>query len=249
MSRRKGQNPKVRVGRRANGKKYFYFQYWIDIPGQEDRRRQTEVIDQMTKSEAERKKLEFISKLELNSSGYHIPSSRTFADAVSYYRDVFAPRMLRASTFSVTDGHLKVHLEPDWSEVPIEHITIDAVNEWAWKKRKEGLSWVTIKNIVRTLQRVLSCASKGKKPPFSQQGLAIPERDKLQMKIEGRHKISFSWTEAKQIANAVRRLDGLDETRKDCYAMAFVLDCNGSRSSPPKVPDCFPADFSDFFPA
>src|ERR1700730_13121191 len=98
-----------------------------------------------------------------------------------------------------------------------------------YKKRRiqmidDSLSWVTIKNIVRTLQRVLSCASKGKKPPFSQQGLAIPERDKLQMKIEGRHKISFSWTEAKQIANAVRRLDGLDETRKDCYAMAFVLD-------------------------
>src|SRR5258708_4357631 len=119
MSRRKGQNPKVRVGKRADGEKYFFFQYWTDLPGKEERKRQTEVIgstSQMTKSEAERKKLEFIAKLLLNSMDYQIPSSRTFADAVSHYREVFAPRMLRASTFSVADVHLKVHLEPDWKE-------------------------------------------------------------------------------------------------------------------------------------
>jgi len=43
-ARRKGQNPKVRIGERADGKKYYFFQYWIDVPGQEERRRQTEVI-------------------------------------------------------------------------------------------------------------------------------------------------------------------------------------------------------------
>src|SRR5712692_9295994 len=104
MTRRTGQNPMVRVGKRANGQKYFFFQYWIDVPGQEERKRQTEVIGPtslMTKSEAERKKVEFILKLELNSSEYQLPSSQTFADAVSHYREVFAPRMLRPSTFSV----------------------------------------------------------------------------------------------------------------------------------------------------
>src|SRR5258708_22622847 len=98
MTRRPGQNPKVRVGKRANGEKYFFFQYWIDVPGQEERKRQTEVIgstSQMTKSEAERKKVEFILKLEFNSNDYHFPSSRNFAYAVSHYREVFAPRMLR----------------------------------------------------------------------------------------------------------------------------------------------------------
>jgi hypothetical protein len=115
-----------------------------------------------------------------------LPSSRTFAHAVKHYREVFAPRMLRESTLSVADGHLKCHLEADWNDMPVEHIDIDAVNEWIWKKRREGLSWVTIKNILRTMQRVLSCTSKDKKPPFSQKGLAIPERDKLQMKIESR---------------------------------------------------------------
>jgi hypothetical protein len=51
----------------------------------------TEVIgstSQMTKSEAERKKLEFISNLKLNSNDYRIPSSATFADAVKHYREV-----------------------------------------------------------------------------------------------------------------------------------------------------------------
>src|SRR5258707_3251083 len=201
MSRRKGQNPEVRVGERAKGKKYYFFQYWIDVPGQEERRRQTEVVglvSQMTRSEAERKKLDFISRLQLNSNDYRIPSSRTFADAVAYYREVFAPRMLRASTFSVADGHIKAHLEPDWKDVPVEHISIDSVNEWIWKKREQQLSWVTIKNILRTMQRVLSASAKNKRPPFSQSGLAIPERDKLQMKINSRRKVSFSWAQAKQ---------------------------------------------------
>jgi integrase len=97
------------------------------------------------------------------------------------------------------------------------------VNEWAWKKRGEGLSWVTIKNILRTMQRVLSCASKDKKPPFSQQGLDIPEKDKLRMKIESRKAASFSWADAKRIADAVRKLGTLDDARKNTYAMVFIL--------------------------
>ena len=63
------------------------------------------------------------------------------------------------------------------------------------------------------MQRVLSCSSKEKKLPFSQEGLAIPERDKLQMKIESRESVSFSWTQAKQIAAQVRRLE-VDDARK-----------------------------------
>jgi integrase len=235
MSRRKGQSPKVRVCKRANGEKYYFFQYWTDLPGQEERKRQTEVIgstSQMTKSEAERKKLEFISKLVLNSSEYDIPSSRTFADAVSYYREVFAPRMLRASTFSVADMHLKAHLEPDWKDVPVEHIDIDSVNEWIWKKREQQLSWVTIKNILRTMQRVLSASAKDKKPPFSQSGLAIPERDKLQMEINNRRKVSFSWAQAKQIAEHLGKMETLRTARREQYAALFLLAAaSGLRTS------------------
>jgi integrase len=177
----------------------------------------------MTKSEAERKKVEFILKLDFNSDDYHIPSSRNFADAVKHYREVFAPRMLRPSTFSVADGHIKTHLEADWKDVPVDHINIDSVNEWIWKKRKGGLSWVSIKNVLRTMQRVLSASSKDKKPPFSQNGLAIPERDKLQMKIDSRQKLSFSWAQAEQIAEHLTTAVGLGKSRREQYVMLVLL--------------------------
>jgi integrase len=235
MSRRTGQNPKVRVKKRSNGQKVFYFQYWMDVPGQEDRERKTHVIGptkQMTKSEAERKKVEFLLNLELNSTEYSIPSSLTFANAVSHYRDVFSPRMLRSSTFSTADGHLRNHLEADWNDVPIEHITIDSVNEWIWKKRDQRLSWTTIKNILRTMQRVLSSFSKDKKPPFSQTGLAIPERDKLQMKVNSRKKVSFSWIQAERIADYVGKMQTLGETPREQYSTLFLLAAaSGLRSS------------------
>lgn len=226
MSRRKGQNPKVRVGQRADGTKYYFFQYWMDVPGQEERKRQTEVIgllSQMTRCEAERKKLDFISRLQINSNDYRIPSSLTFADAVRYYREVFAPRMLRDSTFSVAYYHIAKHLAADWSNVPVEHINIDAVNEWIWKKRREGLSWVTIKNVLRTMQRVISCSSKDRKPPFSQEGLAIPERDKLQMKIRSREAVSFSWEQSKTIARQLRKRSRLECACRERFATLFIL--------------------------
>jgi integrase len=235
MSRRKGQNPKVRVGKRADGTKYYFFQYWIDVPGREERKRMTVVLgltSQMTRSEAERKKLEFISKLRLNSDDYRIPASATFADAVRHFREVFAPTMLRLSTFSVADGRIRNHLEVDWNDVPIEHININSVNEWAWKKRQDGVSWPTIKDALRTMQRILSAFMKTERPLFSQKGLAIAERDKLQMKINSRQKLSFSWAQAGVIAQYVQKMDGLGDTRREQYATLILLAAaSGLRSS------------------
>src|SRR5947199_8584857 len=94
--------------------------------------------------------------------------------------------MLRASIFSVADGHLTAHLEADWKNIPVEHINIDSVNEWIWKKREQRLSWVTIKNILRTMQRVLSASANDKKPPFSQSRHAFYDRDTLHMNIYSR---------------------------------------------------------------
>lgn len=127
------------------------------------------------------------------------------------------------AAFGVANGHIKKHLEGDWKDVPVEHITIDSVNEWIWKKRKQSLSWATIKNVLRTLQRVLSSVSKDKKPPFSQNGLAIPERDKLKMKIDNRQKASFSWEQTLKIVDRVRKLDNLGDSRKEQYSTLFLL--------------------------
>lgn len=235
MSRRKGQNPEVRVGKRANGEKYFYFQYWIDIPGQEERQRQTEVVGlvgQLTKSEATRKKLDFISKLQINSSGYRIPCSLTFADAVAYYRTEFGPEMHRKSTFGTKDGLIRNHLEADWKDVPIEHITIDAVNEWARKKRTAGTSWGTIKDSLRTMQRVLSAFPKNTVPPFSQNKLKVPERDKLQMSLSSRNRVSFTAEESERIAERIGNLDSLGDYRREEYSvLVLIASASGLRSS------------------
>jgi integrase len=72
------------------------------------------------------------------------------------------------------------------------------------------------------MQRVLSCCSKDKKPPFSQEGLAIPERDKLQMKTESRGAVSFAWSQARQIVSEVYKLD-VDDVLKERYATVFIL--------------------------
>jgi len=111
----------------------------------------------------------------------------------------------------------------DWNSVPIDHITIDTVNDWAWKKKREGLSWVTVKNILRTMQRVLSASSKSKTAPFSQDGLAIPERDKLQMKINSRKHVSYSWEQTLRIVEQVRQLETLGEARRELYSTLFLL--------------------------
>ncbi len=228
MSRRKGQNPKLLIGTRSDGSEYFYFQYWLDVPGEDERKRRREIIGPvktktggLTKTEAEAKKMKFLA--DLNNRFLALPSSKTFADAVKHYREVFAPRMLRDSTFSTADSHLKNHLEPDWKDVPIDHITIDTINDWAWKKKREGLSWVTIKNVLRTMQRVLSASSKSKTVPFSQDGLAIPERDKLQMKINSRKHVSYSWEQTLRIVEQVQQLETLGEARQEQYSTLFLL--------------------------
>ncbi|MGC2091449.1 MAG: site-specific integrase [Candidatus Acidiferrales bacterium] len=234
MSRRSGQKPNVRIGKRADGAKYYFFQYWVDVPEQQGRQRKTEVVGvvgTMTKREAERRRAEFLLKLEVNSIRYQIPSTQIFADAVKHYREEFAPRMLRDSTVSIAEYHLKNHLEPAWKNTPIEHITISKVNEWAGKKRREGLSWVSIKNVLRTLQRILSAYSVDGKPPFSLKGLVIPERDKVQMKIQTRKAVSFSWSQAQQMVEHVAKLE-LDGAVRMRYAMLFQLaSASGLRCS------------------
>jgi hypothetical protein len=95
-----------------------------------------------------------------------------------------------------------------------QHITIDSVNDWVWRKRQAGCSWTVIKDALRTMQRILSAFSKDKKPPFSQRGLAVPERDRLDMKIKSRKKVTFSWEHAVRIFERVRKTDDLRSHRR-----------------------------------
>jgi hypothetical protein len=81
MSRRKGQNPKLRIGTRNDGTQYFYIQYWLDVAGVEDRKRRREVLGPvktksggLTKTEAEARKMQFLA--ELNGRSFAAPSSK-----------------------------------------------------------------------------------------------------------------------------------------------------------------------------
>jgi integrase len=224
MSRRSGQNPSVRIGKRADRTKYFYFQYEIDVAGQEKRKRMTEVlgvVGKMTKSEAEMKKKDLILKLELTSSEHRIPSSSNFANAVKYYQEVWAPDMLRASTLNVAKYHIANYLSPDWGDTPIEHITIEAINAWARGKRQSGMKWSYIKKVLQTMHRVLSCRPKAV-APFSLKGLAIPARVKLQMKIKSRESVSYSWEETMLMVSEIEKLD-VDDFSKQRASVIFTL--------------------------
>ncbi|MDR3720769.1 MAG: tyrosine-type recombinase/integrase [Candidatus Acidoferrales bacterium] len=83
---------------------------------------------------------------------------------------------------------------------------------------------MTIKNVLRTMQRILTVYTKNRRhPPFCLNDLSIPEKDKLAMEIATRKAASFSWTDAKRMADAVQALPGLNEGRKSRYATAFLL--------------------------
>ena len=60
----------------------------------------------------------------VNTGAAKISIRSHLAYTVKHYREVFAPRMLRASTFSIADGTPREHLEADWNDVPVEHINI-----------------------------------------------------------------------------------------------------------------------------
>ena len=81
---------------------------------------------------------------------------------------------------------------------------------------------MTIKN-VRTMQRVLSSSSKSKTVPFSQDGLAIPDRDKLQMKISSRKKVSYSWEQTLRIVEQVQTLETVRSERQEQYSTLFLV--------------------------
>jgi integrase len=226
MSRRSGQNPKLEL---RNG--VYSFRYRKDVPGQEARvqvRKELGAESQLTRSEAKRLMREILTQEEINVFSAKIPSASTFAHAVRHYREDFAPVMLRDSTFAIADSHIRTHLEPNWSDVPIEHITIDAVNEWAHKKRQQGLSWTSIKNVLRTMQRILSAFSKDRKPPFSLSGLIIPAQDKLRMHFHRRNAPSFTWEQARKIAAKVRKSSGIkDKLRYE--TLILLLSASGLR--------------------
>jgi hypothetical protein len=80
-----------------------------------------------------------------------------------------------------------------------------------------------VKNILRTLQRVLSASCKDQKVPFSQNGLAIPEKDNLQFRIDSRENVSYSWEQTLQIVEQIKTMDTLGAARREQYSTLFLV--------------------------
>jgi len=72
------------------------------------------------------------------------------------------------------------------------------------------------------MQRVLSASSEGR-VPFSQDGLAIPERDKMPMSISSRQHVSYSWEQTLRIVGQVDQNDQLGDGRREQYKTLFLL--------------------------
>jgi len=51
----------------------------------------------------------------------------------------------------------------------------------------------------------------------------MPDREKLRMKVQSRKKVSFSWKDADSIAEHVRKMDGLGDSRREQYATLILL--------------------------
>lgn len=84
-------------------------------------------------------------------------------------------------------------------------------------------NWTTIKDSLRTMQRVLSAFSKDKRVPFSMAALEILERDKLAMRIRSRRRVSYSWKQAEQMSAHLRTIDNLRAARSEQYATIVLL--------------------------
>jgi integrase len=69
----------------------------------------------------------------------------------------------------------------------------------------------------------LMASSNGQKVPFSQDGLAIPERDKLQMKVKSRTSVSYSWEQTLRIVEQLKSIDSLGQARREKYSTLFLL--------------------------
>lgn len=65
------------------------------------------------------------------------------------------------------------------------------------------------------MQRILSASCKDQKVPFSQNGLAIPEKDKLRMRIDSLENVSYSWEQTLQIVEQIKTMDTLGAARRE----------------------------------
>jgi integrase-like protein len=99
------------------------------VPQREKRSVWLGLKKEMTKSEAKKKLKNIIHAEGLNSPTYVTPSAESFSEVVERWEGNYLTKR-KPSTQDTMRYHLDKHLIPKWGETAVDHITVEAVDEW-----------------------------------------------------------------------------------------------------------------------
>ncbi len=123
-----------------------------------------------------------LSESEVNSLAYTPRPTATFAQfVVKWEKDILSQH--KPSTRSADRSRIRKHLLPELGKFPMQDITTSKVQSLIAKKRSEGLSPKSVRNLVMTLREMWHSAKVWKHLPaaavldFDKHSLQIPKND------------------------------------------------------------------------
>ena len=144
------------VARRVSGRKGWYIDRWIDIPGQSPQRLRKK-SPYATKKETEAWERQVVADV---LSSINRPPTRRFDEFSIEYLERHGRVHLKPSTFSSYESALAVHLLPFFGHLALDEITAARIAEFQALLWDSGKSNKTIRNIVGVLASVLRTAEK-----------------------------------------------------------------------------------------
>jgi Phage integrase family len=154
MSRRSGQTGWLEVKERQ-GRKAYYARFRTDESGQDARTKRSMFIgfvDEMTRNQAELKKLQLVAKAGVNEPDYLSKRSDLFSGRVTQLEQTYLPRR-KGSTVRTIRYFIRKYLLPKWGQTPVASITAEAVNEWIGGLT--NLAPSSVRHAVKVLQLVI----------------------------------------------------------------------------------------------
>lgn len=154
MSRRSGQTGWLEV-KEKQGRKAYIARFRTDESGQDGRTKRSVFIgfvDEMTRSQAEFKKLQLVSKAGVNEPDYLFKLTDLFSSRVTQFEQTYLPRR-KGSTVCTIRYFIRKYLLPKWGQTPVASITAEAVNEWIGELT--NLAPSSVRHAVKVLQLII----------------------------------------------------------------------------------------------
>jgi hypothetical protein len=154
MSRRSGQNGWLEV-KAKQGRKAYYARFRTDESGQDGRTKRSMFIgfvDEMTRNQAELKKLQLVAKAGVNEPDYLSKLGDLFSGRVTQIEHTYLPRR-KGSTVCTIRYFIRKYLLPKWGQTPVASITAETVNEWIGELTT--LAPISVRHLVDVLQLVI----------------------------------------------------------------------------------------------